>query len=45
MEHAGKTVQKLNQRFNGYRTGFKHPDKRKFYFSYDLISIAISAFP
>ena len=45
MQHAGETVQKVNERFNGYRTGFKHPDKHEFYFSYQLISIVISACP
>ena len=30
MQYVGKAAQKLNARFNGSRTVFKHPDKYVF---------------
>ena len=29
-QYIDQTVQKLNERFNGHRTGFEHPDKHRF---------------
>lgn len=38
MQYAGETVQKLIERFNMHRAGFKHPDKHGFFNSKSAFS-------
>ena len=43
MQYVGKAAQKLNARFNGCRTVFKHPDKYTFVKTFLGISVEVTA--
>ena len=42
MQYVGKAAQKLNARFNGWRTVFKHPDKYAFVKTFLGISLEVT---